>query len=141
MGIQKTPDDGVWSSIQGATSPRPHATILRDDPDLKGLNLGPISGDPDEEHKRQTGNEKFASQNNAGPTLVLSSGYFRNSKTGERLPQWVARLGCGTCGFHKIYDSWAQMTSNIPNDCQSVEVYDDCPMRRGKMMRQYEARQ
>ena len=132
---------GPHVSVSGGVSLRPHGIIQHGDPDVDALDLGPTSGNVDWEQARQREKEEFASRQNRGPTIVMSTGYFRFGNTPPlNQPEWCARLACGTCYWNEIFDNWAQMQNNIPDHCQAKQSNPDCPLFKGRMRADYERR-
>lgn len=156
-----------FASVTGGVSPRPFASVEEDpptwfkieqeDPEFAGLDLAYLSAKEQEEmwgpdfyHRAQDAHTEFAQSNNKAPVIALTSGRYRYDLAG--VPVWGAKLQCGTCKFFAVYDNWAQMIANLPDDCERRgkklgpddklvrDPHSECPMYHGVMKRQYEAR-
>lgn len=135
-------------SFTGGISVRPHAVITvrdvfggmgpLDDPELAKVAVAGTDVDIDHEVSKQAEQERFAAENNRGPTICLSTGYYLPHPTETDKAVWAARLGCGSCEYSQTANNLSQLKSEIPDECQNDEPRKDCPMFRGKMRADYE---
>lgn len=157
------------ASVTGAVSPRPLAIVTQEktlfkvegaDPfqdseleEINGLDLAYLSAEECERewgpgffHEKDKPNIEAIRLTSKIPTVVLSTGRYKYDSKG--VPVMGAKLNCAHCGFFAIYDGWAQMCANIPEQCgqnnkakTAPDPNPECPMFKGRLRAQYEGRQ
>lgn len=137
-------------SVSGGVSSRPHVIVLEEatsksvvvqerDLEVDALDLGLLSGDVEESLRKQNQAEKFATEQNRGPTILTATGYFSYKEDGVT-PNWCARMSCWSCGWFEVFPNLATAYANVPEECEDDKPNPECPMFKGKMKLQYDRR-